>query len=453
MHFSIPDTNTDQDSAGASFTVFNLHINGAYHCSVRYRQLHSFHDQIKKEFGSLPNFPPKKILSLTAGQLEERRVQLEKYIQTLSQNIEVSGSTTFNNFLLQAQQESQSEAVENVCIDMYLMNGNKLSLSIVSTDQTDSVLETAAQQMSLPEDLTYYFGLYLLRKEDVGEHSIVRKLQEFESPYISLRAANKANPHRIVIRKSYWESGFDEDVLDNRVALNLLYVQILSDVERGWTLANTDQHAQLQALQQRGSKKEYVRLARTLKFYGFLQFHPCISDYPQPGSRVLVSAGNRELHLRVQDKHAGEAAFRVTRMRCWRISTTIQDENSDVINPAPRLDLSFEYLVAKDTLKWVTISSDQAILMSMCLQGMVDEVMMQKQGQRMKKPQDRRRDVKNSTPSYSKQNTATSPTTPGQEKVSLFGQRNLNARTPTSPTTSGAFIENDAFRDIGDDDL
>ncbi len=44
---------------------------------------------------------------------------------------------------------------------------------------------------------------------------------------------------------------------------------------------------------------QYLRLAATLKFYGFIQFKACFTDYPQTGSRVLVSAGNKELNFRV----------------------------------------------------------------------------------------------------------------------------------------------------------
>lgn len=44
------------------------------------------------------------------------------------------------------------------------------------------------------------------------------------------------------------------------------------------------------------------------------------------------------------------------------------------------MELSFEYLMSKDCLKWITISSEQAMLMSVCLQGMVDELLNQKDG-------------------------------------------------------------------------
>lgn len=44
---------------------------------------------------------------------------------------------------------------------------------------------------------------------------------------------------------------------------------------------------------------QYLQLACTLKYYGYLQFAPCHCDYPQPDTRVLISAGGRELNFRL----------------------------------------------------------------------------------------------------------------------------------------------------------
>ena len=64
---------------------YNLHVNGVFHCSLRFSQLHDFHEQVKKEFGTdflgTFKFPPKKLLPLTPPQVDERRQKLEKYIQ------------------------------------------------------------------------------------------------------------------------------------------------------------------------------------------------------------------------------------------------------------------------------------------------------------------------------------------------------------------------------------
>ena len=41
----------------------------------------------------------------------------------------------------------------------------------------------------------------------------------------------------------------------------------------------------------------------------------------------------------------------------------------------PKLELSFEYLLSKDRLQWITVHSSQVIFLSLCLQSMVEELM------------------------------------------------------------------------------
>ncbi|KAK6168256.1 hypothetical protein SNE40_022120 [Patella caerulea] len=465
MHFSIPDTEECKDSSGTSFTSYNLYINGVFHCQLRYRLLHQFHDQMKKEFGvlNLPQFPPKKLLSLTPIQIEERRIMLERYIQLVSQDAQISNSESFNTFLLNAQQDTQKEPAEKVTLNIFLMNGHKISVNINSTDQTDDVLENVASDIQIPDDFVYYFGLYLVKKERGGDNSIVRKLQEFESPFISLRSANKEGEHRIVLRKSYWDAAYDEELLDNKITMNLLYVQALNDIERQWILATKDQLKHLATLQDRGSKREYIRFARTLRYYGYMQFLPCITDYPKPNSRVLIAAGSKELNFRIQvDDQIKEGSFSITRMRCWRITTTLPEENeSKNSNGKPKLELSFEYLMSRDSLKWVTITSDQAMLMSMSLQNMVDELLMKKQGRKFKKPQDRSKKsvsglpIRGNNSSYS---TALNSTNGegdehGAINKAIESVKKISDKLSKPKASENGVTENSVFQGIGDDDL
>ncbi|XP_070534165.1 LOW QUALITY PROTEIN: sorting nexin-17-like [Ptychodera flava] len=500
MHFSIPDTQELKGEGNAAFTAYNIHVNGVFHCAVRYSQLYDFYEKLKKEYGNAvtANFPPKKILSLTPVQVEERREKLEKFIQIISKSATIASGPLFNGFFLSAQQETQKQEAEDVELDVYLLNGHKITVQIMSTDQTDDVLEAVASNIDLADDYVYYFALFLIKKDPDGTFSIVRKMQDFESPYISLKTAG--SKHKIVLRKSFWDPSFDDDLLDDRVAMNLLYVQAVSDIERGWTLATKEQLERLEALQSKGSKKDYLRLSRTLKYYGFIQFKPCATDYPVKNTKVIVGAGNRELNFRVRgdDGQLKEGNFKVTRMRCWRITTSINEENGEggSGDRTTELELSFEYLVAKDKLQWIAIQSDQAILISICLQGMVDELIMKKQGGRMKRPQDRirttRRDFKRrdghvKSPSN---NSISTPESPSDESASAaqkakesvkkisdklqsvkpFGTSGHQTSShnqvhihsdkfqsvsfkPVRSKTPSAVVENDVFEDIGDDDL
>ncbi|XP_069743301.1 sorting nexin-17 isoform X2 [Narcine bancroftii] len=396
MHFSIPETEVLNGENGSTYVAYNIHVNGVLHCRVRYRQLYGLHEQLRKEYGSnvLPHFPPKKIFSLTTAEVEQRREQLEKYIQNVRQDSLLGSSETFNSFLRKAQQETQQIPTQEVNLDVFLSNGQKVKVNIFSSDQTDDVLEAVTAKLDLPDDLVGYFSLFLIREGSDGGCSFVRKLQEFELPYISVTSLKNAE-YKIVLRKSYWDSAYDKDVMESRIGLNLLYAQTVADIEHGWILVNKEQHRQLKSLQEKGSKKEFIGLAQTLKYYGYIKFDPCITDFPEKGCHVIVSAGNNELnfHVKLPNEQIKEGSFKVTRMRCWRVTSSVPLTNGTASSPGKtetKLELAFEYLMSKDRLQWVTISSPQAIMMSISLQAMVDELMVKKSGGNIKKMQKKR---------------------------------------------------------------
>ncbi|KAI4801985.1 hypothetical protein KUCAC02_019849, partial [Chaenocephalus aceratus] len=270
----------------------------------------------------VPAFPPKKIFTLTHAEVEQRREQLEKYMQAVRQDPLLGASELFNSFLRKAQQETQQIPTEEVALDICLSNGQKVTVNILTSDQTEDVLDAVATKLDLPDDLVGYFSLFLVREGVDGGLNIPKEsplilhlpnpspllapnplraekwcqLQEFELPYVSITSLRSSEFH-ILLRKSYWDMSYDADVMDNRVGLNLLYAQTVSDIERGWILVNKDQHRQLKSLQEKGSKKEFIHLGQTLKYYGYIKFDPCITDFPEKGCQVMVSAGKQRAQL------------------------------------------------------------------------------------------------------------------------------------------------------------
>ena len=83
-------------------------------------------------------------------------------------------------------------------------------------------------------------------------------------------------PYDLLLPSSYWDPSFDDDLLEDRIAMNLIFVQAVNDIERGWVTATKDQHRQLTALQQRGSKKEVRATAWWLFVYFLNKFFPYI---------------------------------------------------------------------------------------------------------------------------------------------------------------------------------
>ncbi|XP_073191510.1 sorting nexin-17 isoform X1 [Lepidochelys kempii] len=620
MHFSVPETESRGGEGGAAaYVAYNVHVNGVLHCRVRYRQLLGLHEQLRKEYGAnvVPAFPPKKIFTLTPAEVEQRREQLEKYMQAVRQDPVLGGSETFNSFLRKAQQETQQIPTEEVQLEVLLSNGQKVTVTILTSDQTEDVLEVGAagqrrwwgaqvregprereqglcwgrgralgrfpacphpraglslgsltniptpppqavsgvfaiwgaqgpcacpgaqpcsslagsrvwwglwpraglgaagsgnsllahqavaSKLDLPEDLVGYFSLFLAREAKDGAFSFMRKLQEFELPYVSVTSLR--NPeYKIILRKSYWDSSYDDDVMEQRVGLNLLYAQVsvrvgpaqpvlgplsvlrgpgphrlplmasaplqtVSDIERGWILVTKEQHRQLKSLQEKVSKKEFIRLAQTLKYYGYLKFEPCVTDFPEKGCQVIVSAGNSELNFQVRlpSEQIKEGSFKVTRMRCWRVTSSVPTSSgppgSSPGKAEVKLELAFEYLMSKDRLQWVTITSPQAIMLSICLQSMVDELMVKKSGGSIRKMFRRRangalrrsdsQQAVKSPPLLDSPDASREPMLKLSSKLTSVSLRGVSHSGSTSDLGTDDFHGNYAFEGIGDEDL
>jgi len=467
MHFSIPETTQATDDNGGKYWNFHIHVNGVYHCKLRYSQMDKFYEQLKSEFTErLPNkiFPGKKIFALSVDQLEERREQLEKFVQQISQDPIVGVSDAFNDFFLKAQQNSREVAPEDVVLDVYLMNGNKVSIGVSSTDQTDDVLDAAMKKIGLAEKFFYYFALFLVEQNKSGGISIVRKLQDFESPYLSLKSVEK--PHRIVIRKNYWSAKYDDEIIEDRIAMNLLYVQISDDLERGWMLCSDAEKTKLDKLQADGLRKEVLNLAKSFKFYGYVHYRPCIADYPKEKSRVLMCSGGREFNIRVKQEGEKimEGSFKVQRIRSWRLSSIPLTDTTNSSGKKETLQFAFEYLFTKTDLRWITIESDQAIMMSMAMQGMVDEILREQQNKGIRQPRPNKGRTNSTSSSSSdqslKQQSSTSQetnTTTKKTKLLLI-RSNSKDKTPKvrfhnskkGVGVNEVFAEDDG---IGDNDL
>ena len=61
---------------------------------------------------------------------------------------------------------------------------------------------------------------------------------------------------KLVMRKASWDPQIDEELMSDAATLNLLYVQTVAEVERGWVRADAETKRTLARMQARGAKKE-----------------------------------------------------------------------------------------------------------------------------------------------------------------------------------------------------
>mmetsp|Transcript_13424 Transcript_13424/g.34380 ORF Transcript_13424/g.34380 Transcript_13424/m.34380 type:complete len:490 (+) Transcript_13424:114-1583(+) len=489
MHFSIPETRElfrDRANKAGQYTVYHLHCNGVFHCYFRYSQAFQLNEDLRKaglRHPALGYFPPKRLLALSTHQVVERREALEAWFQQVGQDPAISRSLEFREFLLN-QQDEVKLCCEEVEITVYLVNKKCISIKALSTDQTDVVLEAVCSEIGVARELTYYFGLYLV-KEDAKRFSIIRPLQDFECPHISLgRYRDTAGPdseadgdYKIQLRKAFWDTALDKDFLGDKVATNLVYIQAVEDV-RLKHLDMTDEHReQLAQYREAGEKAKFVKLCGEIPGYCFYRWKHCLIDYPEKNTKVMASIGPYE--LRVRNEATGEDfSFSVTRMRCWKIASDAPSSADDVAGgddmnaddaAESKLSLSFDYLFAKDRLQWVTLRSKHAIVISMLLQSVVDEIVRKNLKQPIRVPADSPEKAKPQLRPRAEVDPDASPLRPsvasgeGTAGWALGGEGGAAAAAPAKPSTSwgGGNAAFDAegeentktFGAIGDDDL
>ncbi|KAJ6645558.1 Sorting nexin-17 [Pseudolycoriella hygida] len=124
--------------------------------------------------------------------------------------------------------------------------------------------------------------------------------------------------------------------------------------------------------------------------------------------------------------------------------------------------------MSKSCLKWITIASEQAMLMFVCLQNMVDELLNKKDGNDFNNIKINRsnhtnlsyirRDGKNrrisessSSDTISSLNEIDMPLQFNSESLSM--RRRLNEKISTTVLYRKSSVHNEAFEEIGDDDL
>lgn len=83
-------------------------------------------------------------------------------MQAVREDPLLGSSETFNSFLRRAQQEVLTEEVS---LEMPLSNGQKVLVNVLTSDQTEYVLEGVAAMLDIPDDLISYFSLFLVREK------------------------------------------------------------------------------------------------------------------------------------------------------------------------------------------------------------------------------------------------------------------------------------------------
>lgn len=88
---------------------------------------------------------------------------------------------------------------------------------------------------------------------------------------------------------SYWDPIYDLQLMQNSIALNMLYILTLSDCDRGWIICNSTVKEELATLKANGNKKE-VSCTRICSFNQLLNFECMFSTRKWPENCLHTAA-------------------------------------------------------------------------------------------------------------------------------------------------------------------
>ncbi|XP_032614369.1 sorting nexin-31 isoform X1 [Hylobates moloch] len=379
MHFCIPVSQQRSDALGGRYVLYSVYLDGFLFCRVRYSQLHGWNEQLRRVFGNcLPPFPPKYYLAMTTAMADERRDQLEQYLQNVTMDPNVLRSDVFVEFLKLAQLNTFNIATKKAYLDIFLPNEQSIKIEIITSDTTERVLEVVSHKIGLCRELLGYFSLFLIRFGKEGKLSVVKKLADFELPYVSLGSSEVENC-KVGLRKWYMDPSLDSMLMDCRAAVDLLYMQAIQDIEKGWAKPTQAQRQKLEAFQKEDNQTKFLELAREVQHYGYLQLDPCTCDYPEPGSGAVLSVGNNEISccITLPDSQTQDIVFQMSRVKCWQVTFlgTLLDTDGPQRTLNQNLELRFQY--SEDSWwQWFVIYTKQTFLLSSCLKKMISEKMV-----------------------------------------------------------------------------
>lgn len=268
-------------------------------------------------------------------------------------------------------------------IEVYLPDGHPIRLDVYADDSTSVVMKKFCTAIKMDERHSGFFGLFLAKEREAKSNSLnskvlfdyvcIRWLKNFESPFISQRIANRSieddrQKFKIVVRRVTWDVHIEEPLLEDPGALKLLFLQALNDVQHNFIDMNAETKNELARLHEQNDYKGFIKLCHKLPSYGFEVLESVVSDYPSEGTKCCFKIGRRMIVLQyVHEGRLTQALLKSTRIRTWKISHTDGVKN-------PKMTFQIEYVLGSG-VDLMTFQTNQAILISLFLQSIADEIL------------------------------------------------------------------------------
>ena len=191
--------------------------------------------------------------------------------------------------------EVASAEVDSARLQVELPTGRTLSVAVPAGATVLEAERAVAKVLKLADFSAGVFGLFAPVAKGKFEH----KLPD--------GALVDAAAGALRLRKWLFAKQQEVHMEDDEVALELLVAQAQADLAEGRLQLSDEIKRRLTEVAEAGQHRKYVKAARKLKPYGGMTLRKCVSDYPAPDSKVLVTVDLARLTLHELDAEGAPA--------------------------------------------------------------------------------------------------------------------------------------------------
>jgi len=294
---SIPITIPDyRQVEGEKYIVYNIHISGKFVCSRRYNEFSQLHNELKRHFSdyNFPRIPSKWPFSLNDQQLDSRRRGLEAYLDEVTAVRVIGESDTMEEFLKEdqkintsntasshiPQQDQQSNSVE---ITIKLPDQSCVTIQASKKQTTTKIYEIVIKKIGLSDFSATFFALF-----EIMEGGFERKLELTEFPFsIYSKGMTKQSETTLLFRKWIFTISRELEMVDDEIAVNLLYSQAVEDIRKG-LIKPKDKIQEIKEHIKSKNKTQMLEVVRQLHGYNNVIFPHCQCDARKDGHIILT---------------------------------------------------------------------------------------------------------------------------------------------------------------------
>ena len=424
VHVRIPSHSKVIDANGTT-TVYNIYLNGVYHCSSRYSRLAELDSLLRKNINSsptssllaakttflnnaagansmssnvlyvppnvaasLPSFPPRKfpLIQMSEAELEERRCLLEQYLQFVCSVDEIVSSPLFSRFFISLELDSMAirGTSERFEIDIDFVNDSSLKVMATADSSPHDVIVRICSEIHLPLELSSFFGLFLQI-----DGVVVRRLLDCESAYLATNRPGLQNrTAKLLFKRDYYHPKIDELLVHDQTAVNLLFIEAVQEWRQEICQPNEQQKSDLEQMKQSNLRSDFLQTIRAVPYYGAAIFKDCRVTFRKVFTdHCVVRIGNGVVSVSTLQRCSKPTyLFELKRVSCWQVSYVNIDKklqqqdqrnghhNGNNGTSSREYDeLSFQYRDSSGSCDWVKIYCAQASLMGHCLGRLMED--------------------------------------------------------------------------------